>query len=191
MCPTYTADPGGTGGTYRSSAGTAGRTWNTWATHNDSTASAHSTSAAWTAWSEGTVSNATPINYDPAYYIPVHQTPKQLEAAAEASRQRKEKREQANARAEELLRSMLTQEQQDQLNIMSAFIIETELRKYRIRRGRSTNVDELDGSGKVVARLCAHPREGVPNADTMLAQMLMLQTDEAEFRRIANISVIR
>jgi hypothetical protein len=63
-------------------------------------------------------------------------------------------------------------------------------KKYRINRGRSANVDVLDENGKVVRSLCAHPRDGVPDADTMLSQALMLKHDEPGFLRIANVHSI-
>ena len=60
-------------------------------------------------------------------------------------------------------------------------------KKYRINRGRSANIDVLDETGKVVRSLCVHPREGVPDADTMLSQALMLRHDEEALLRMANV----
>lgn len=62
-------------------------------------------------------------------------------------------------------------------------------KRYRIDRGRSQNVRLVEETtGKVVRTYCAHPVEAVPDPDTMLAQKLMLETDEAAFLRIANAS---
>jgi len=58
---------------------------------------------------------------------------------------------------------------------------------YRICRGQVRNVLALV-DGRPLNRLCAHPqRERVPDADAMLAQALMLQTDEGGFTAIANV----
>jgi len=68
--------------------------------------------------------------------------------------------------------------------------IESESGKlYRIHKGRSHNVTLIE-DGKRIKTLCAHPRPAVPNEDTMLAQILMLQTDEQAFLKMANASPI-
>lgn len=95
----------------------------------------------------------------------------------------------ADERAEELLRAHLTEEQRRQLDEQHAFVMRSELgRTYRISRGRVRNIAQLNEDGKGIAILCAHPTMHVPDPDTMLAQKLMLETDEDSFRRIANIS---
>lgn len=55
--------------------------------------------------------------------------------------------------------------------------------QYRITYGATANVEVLE-RGTVSRRLCAGPA-GVPVAAAMLAQKLMLETDEAEFLCIA------
>jgi hypothetical protein len=55
---------------------------------------------------------------------------------------------------------------------------------YRIHEGRAMNVKQLR-PGQPVATLCAFPR-GVPMGDVLLAQKLMLETDEAGFLRVAH-----
>lgn len=61
-------------------------------------------------------------------------------------------------------------------------------RRYRIREGRMGNIDVLDKAGKVRHRLCAHPREDLPDYDVMLTQVLYLRDAENEegFLSIAN-----
>lgn len=59
-------------------------------------------------------------------------------------------------------------------------------RTYRITKGRAQNVQEVDEDGSVVARWCVHPRERVPDYDTMLAQKLMIELDEERFEEVAN-----
>lgn len=97
-----------------------------------------------------------------------------------------EEKEKAKKRAEELLLSFLTPEQRDELERLNHFHLIVGERKYRIKRGRSRNIELLDASGKPVEKLCAHPRDYIPDADTMLAQKLMLETDEEAFLKMAN-----
>jgi len=107
----------------------------------------------------------------------------EAEAAA-----RKEAQAAANRRAEALLRAHITHEQQEQLEREDWFLIDSASgKKYRINRGRSANIDVLDETGKVVRSLCVHPRDGVPDADTMLSQALMLKYDEEALLRMANV----
>lgn len=88
--------------------------------------------------------------------------------------------------AEELLLSCLNDVQKKSLEENGYFeLISKNGNIYRIWRGRSNNVIKME-EGKCVTRLCAHPREYVPNSDTMLAQALMLQYAEEQFLSIAN-----
>ena len=101
---------------------------------------------------------------------------------------RRAEREAADRRAEVLLHAHLDREQQQQLAERDWFLhVSKSGKRYRINRGRSANIDVLDANGKVVHSLCAHPRLDVPDADTMLAQALMLKHDEDEFLRMANV----
>ena len=105
----------------------------------------------------------------------------------------KEERDKAQVRAEKLLRENLSAAQLAELVAQNRFTLRTlqpdgSQRIYRIERGRSRNIAEVDDVGAVIRRLCAHPVEAVPDADTMLAQKLWLEADEEAFRRIANFS---
>ncbi len=62
-------------------------------------------------------------------------------------------------------------------------------RTYRITYGIAGNVILIE-KGKPVARYCIYPI-GIPIEDVMLAQKLMLETDEESFIRIANRTPIR
>lgn len=100
----------------------------------------------------------------------------------------------ANARADALLREVLSPRQNEQLALHGHFDVELlqadrSVRRYRIWRGRTRNVAQIDEGGRVLKRLCAHPIELVPDADTMIAQKLWLETAEAEFLRVANHSL--
>lgn len=87
-----------------------------------------------------------------------------------------------NKKAKELLLSCLTKQQKKQYEKHNWFIVrgsETGL-VYRINRKSQINVDLMDGD-VVVKRLCTVPDEYVPIEDHLLAQKLMLETDEMDF----------
>lgn len=126
-------------------------------------------------------------------------TPEQAAQRAEAERQRQQaeaerRREQraADVRAERLLRRCLTQEQRRCLRQRGHFVVQSELGgTYRINRGAVRNVERLDAKGRAVTQFCIHPQEAVPDADTMLAQLLLLRTDERRFVRVAHKTALR
>lgn len=157
------------------------KTWNT-ASITSTAGSIHLVSD--TVWRNWVSNSSTNNNYilNGGY----RETPEQR-AAREASevRYRAEEtarrtlRAEADKRAETLLRSHLTPEQQAQLKSKDWFLIVSKSGKvYRINRGRNANIDVLDETGKTVRSLCVHPREHVPDADTMLSQVMMLKHDE-------------
>ncbi len=131
-------------------------------------------------------------------------TPEQVREEQERYRVRQEQyqaqqakvqleRSEAEKRAEQLLTESLTPQQREELTTKRYFTLETitptgDRRIYRIHRGRSRNVEQVDASGRRLKTLCAHPAELVPDPDTMLAQKFMLETAEEEFLRIANHS---
>ena len=168
-------------------------TWTYWTGDTIGTATSGNV---WYQWNTGTSAGITTTARVTA--SPSQQTPEQIEAnRLRAERQQQEydrKRQEAAAadeRAEQLLRAFLSPEQRKHLDEMSAFLVQSESeRVYRIKRGRSRNIEELDENGKIVARLCAHPSELVPDPDTMLAQKIMLESNEDEFLRIANRTVV-
>ena len=59
-------------------------------------------------------------------------------------------------------------------------------KRYRIHKGRTGNIQLLDGQDKVIKCFCIHPREQCPLDDNVLAQKLLLETNEEEFLRVAN-----
>lgn len=152
-------------------------TWSVWI---DGTSATSTDNAVWGMWVNESGTSVTSCNELSCATV--------ITELRELTPEELERREQieADEKAEGLLRSMLTQEQLDQFDAMAAFEVTTERARYRIERGRSGNVKELDVDGQVVASYCIHPRERVPNADTMLAQKLILESDEAEFLRVAN-----
>ena len=58
-------------------------------------------------------------------------------------------------------------------------------RRYRIRAGISTNIDELDSFGRSVAGWCFVPADSLPTGDVMLAQKIALENDEESALKVA------
>jgi hypothetical protein len=106
-------------------------------------------------------------------------------AALEA--EEKKKRVEAEDRAMKLLLSNLTVSQLKNFNGNKCIAIDGKSGdRYRIKFGRSGNIDAFNKNGKFKYRLCVHPTMQVPDADTVLAQKLMLETDEEMLLRLAN-----
>lgn len=149
--------------------------------------------AIWTAWNNIYVANISFTNGTGSTAILNRMTPEQIQREQDRRVRVEGERSVAKERAERLLREHLSPRQREELASKGFFTLETvaptgERRLYRIDRGRSRNVRQVDGNGRVLKTLCAHPAILVPDADTMLAQKLMLETDEQEFLRIANHS---
>lgn len=113
----------------------------------------------------------------------------QQQEAFEALRRYEEECKVAVERAETLLRMFLTEEQLAELERNKCFHVTAPSGTcYQIGRGRMGNVSELGEGGKKIRRYCIHPHENIPDPDTMLAQKLMLETDENLFKEIANVT---
>jgi len=105
---------------------------------------------------------------------------------AEADRVRVEAEKAAHARAEQLLLQHLDKGQARSYRKRKKFrVLGGDGASFELAEGWSGNVREFRDK-KPVARFCIHPAVRVPIPDLMLSQLLMLQTDVAAFRRIAN-----
>lgn len=197
-------------------AGTTARMWgntvptstadlNVWNTWNSTTATTTVTidNYVWNQWltTTQTTRARTPLVAGTGFYAPPL-TPEQqaerevrrLAAEEQAQRERvryaemERERDEATARATELLRDVLDEEQEAELITHARFHVRSQKGKlYRIRRGWSHSVDLIE-DGKIAGTYCIHPREAIPTEDSMLAQKLMLENAEDEFLRIANYS---
>jgi len=114
-------------------------------------------------------------------------------AALERERLEREHRRQIKERARAILLAHLTDEQKDTLERLGWFVVEGGMSgtRYRIRAsaGLVANIDMLEGfeGDRITHRLCAHcDLNQIPLHDHLLAQKLMLESDEFEFLRIAN-----
>lgn len=86
-----------------------------------------------------------------------------------------------------LLKSCLTPQQLEEYEKKKCFHLHVGGKVYRIEQGSHGNVKLVDKDGKVKRSFCVSPR-GVPDGDTMLAQKLMLETDEKRFYELANVT---
>ena len=153
--------------------------WGSWTTGTSSA----SVDTVWIGWVTANGAQTTL----PAYRAnPVSE--EERERAAMEIEERQRAWELAQERAEHLLAETLSGPQQRDLREHDYFDVRgSRGGVYRICRGQVRNVLALV-DGRPLNRLCAHPqRERVPDADAMLAQALMLQTDEGGFTAIANV----
>ena len=105
----------------------------------------------------------------------------------EAARQ--EEKAQANDRAWGLLQSVLNEDQKRTFERAEYIpVIGQSGKRYHIKKGNSVNVLEMSDDGvDIVRKLCAAPQGQLPVYDTMAAQVIFLQSAEADFLRIANV----
>lgn len=104
-----------------------------------------------------------------------------------ALRRSERRRKVAQGRAKRLLRDALDEAQLAALDDRGYFEVRSPSgRTYRIYQGMSMNVVALDDAGREALRLCAHPGMDAPSEDHMLAQKLVIETDERGFLKVAN-----
>lgn len=101
----------------------------------------------------------------------------------------------AKARADALLNTILSAEQRSQFAHANYFEVTVgsngATRRYRVKYGLAGNVFLLDDKGREVAKYCLHPHTPVPVADNLIAQKLLLESDEPAFLRTANMTLLR
>lgn len=112
---------------------------------------------------------------------------REAEAAALRCQEEHGARVAARERAEALLNSVLTPAQRESWALHRWFeMVGSQGGRYRIGYGRVRNITRLDERGRGVETLCIHPDADVPDADTVAAQKLYLESDEAALLRTAN-----
>lgn len=190
-----------TSSTLYASTSATGDIWRLWA---DDTYATRASSAT-TAWVTSTNSSSTNILSGVAYGYWVKDSYKETVAqkrkreAEESERYRKIEEQRKDEKIKEkkieetaktLLEEVLDDDQKKQLEEKNSFILTsvTSGHRYRVNKGRTRNIEQIDSEGKVIARLCVHPKEYVHDYDTMTIQKLMLENDEEAIRKIANIS---
>lgn len=152
-------------------------TWNVWFNDAASTATTF-----WSDWNNTTSATSTDI-------WPSWVADAEAQWVYVAPREPSAEVVEAKQKAAAILDRHLTEDQRAQLARDRFFVVRgSKGRNYRINHGRARNVVEVDAEGKAVAHLCAHPGIACPDEDTMLAQKLMLETDEDSFLAVANRS---
>ncbi|WP_349253876.1 hypothetical protein [Bradyrhizobium sp. CB2312] len=91
-------------------------------------------------------------------------------------------------RALRLLRSWLSPEQRTEFDTGGYFDVVgcDSGKRYRIRRGTSGNVHEIDEYGRLGTGWCFVPLGGLIEGDVMLAQKIAIETDEERALSVAN-----
>lgn len=120
------------------------------------------------------------------WFIPQQQwTPEQQAVWSRQREKRDALRRKASKRGRKLLMSLLTEIQLRDYGRTRTFVVAADDgRLFRLRYRKT--VEELGFDGKADASHCIHmPSEYCPE-DTLIAQKLLLETDVAEFERIAN-----
>jgi hypothetical protein len=94
----------------------------------------------------------------------------------------------AEQRGIALLRRWLTPEQGEQWATRGGFdVIGCDTgRRYRITRGTSMNIHELDADGRTLAQWCFAPEGKIVTGDVLLAQKIALETMERQVLALAN-----
>lgn len=166
------------------------KTWENWTTPSTLTITVQPREIVWDRWVVSTRTNewGSPLRrrVQRGELPTVEEIDEEDEAVQErraAQLRRREEQEAAKARAEELLMGCLDEEQRHQLLTRGRFNVRSASgRLYVIERGYAGNVF----SGQT--RFCIHMDHRLPEADHMLAQKLLIETDEDSFLRIANHS---
>jgi hypothetical protein len=93
----------------------------------------------------------------------------------------------ASDRAKRLLMDNLSPDQRRDFQATGEFIVRTKTTAYKITSTYNFNVIQLNKKGEPFAALCVRPAvDDIPLYDQLLAQKLMLETDERGFLAAAN-----
>jgi hypothetical protein len=175
MATYYSTDATWSGWTSTTSTCATSSTWDNW---NSPTASAYS-SGTWIYWTALTpTTSCTSTTYSTS-----NVWVSWVDIRAEKEKAKEEK-------ARQLLKEVLTEDQDAQLTKDGYFELTSikSGKRYRIKKGFSMNVEELDKDGKRLRSMCFHPNVHVHHYDNMAIQKLMLENDEEEARKVANFN---
>lgn len=173
---------------------TTGATYVHW--HNALTSTAtYSVANVYRAWTDVNadiaVANQLAAQQQRAPFGWVKKTEAEVKAALEEKVKRAKAAADARARAEKLLLESLNPEQRSDMLERGRFYLLTQSgRRYRIDRHTHGNVKLVDEKGGLIEQYCAQPN-GIPADDAILAQKLMLETDEKAFLKVANMTRLR
>lgn len=167
--------------------------WSVWTNDLDTCigTSMSSSNVVWKIWTSGDA-NSGNVSFAPKELTEEEKQRQMQEREARRLAEEKRRADQAaaDAKADELLLEFLDAMQRNQLEKERAFMVDSETgKKFRIRHGSHAKVEEFDENGKLIGTHCIYA-PGVPAGDEALAKKLMLETNEAEFRKIANFTRI-
>ncbi len=176
-CPTWKT------WTTASTATCATDVWTPWCATGTTTTS--STSTTWGTWCNGEITYRTVQSYAPRI---ITQSPEEIARRQADLKKADEIRVKAEARANQLLRELLTPDQRVQYDDKRRFYVITDSgKRYEVDcQKKMHNVFEVDAVGKRIEEHCIYANGNVPLPDNAAAQLLLLRANEPEFRRIAN-----
>lgn len=110
---------------------------------------------------------------------------------AVCEQEERQQRQEAEKRARELLLASLDESQAEEFKLNRRFVVHSKdgVRTYLVTWGTAGNIYELE-NGQRMAKYCIHPTQELPVPDVMLAQKLMIETDESLFRKVANRTAV-
>lgn len=158
--------------------------WQTWALNT--TGSTTFTSVVWDAWSADTIYGTMAYEAPPLTEEQIEAQRVRAEAAAAAAAVRRQEEAAAKERARKLLLDALAEDQQEELLKNGFFHVETRNGTRRYRLSPTGQPKRVRGEDGVAWAYCIHPDHGYPQDDIVLAQKLLLESDEEAFLRIAN-----
>jgi len=175
-------------GTTTTTASTSNQVWYAWTGGETSATSTTGTTVVWQSWVNVPVSGSVTYRYQPVQETEAQRQARELRE--EQGRIQMEERirfeRESLQRANDLLVAHLSVKQLKTWQKEKFFdVMSKSGKRYRITDSRSMNVLELEGE-KAIRRHCIVSRESVPLPDQLLMQKFMLETDEAEFMRVAN-----
>ena len=190
-------DPDGLTGLVSSSTTSDGLLWRVWNTNAPRVYQITiDTAPTWVSWNEEPERQERVAEFRRLLRQPspeeLEERRRQEEIAQRAREEAAAKQRAAVERAEKLLQSCLTPVQRDCLEKRGFFYVTgADGNVYRIKRGTHGNVEKVDPTSldRALERYCVQP-DGVPTADSMLAQKLALECHPEAFFSVANRTVL-
>ena len=167
--------------------------WDTWT--SSTTTSAITTAATtgtgvWGVWIDDCRAIRVSDESDEQARQRVRMYESEVHAQRKADIQREKEFKERKAKANKLLRDALDRKQKKDFDKRQFFYVRggESGNLYKIKKGRIGNVEVVDSLKRVKQKLCAHPQISCPDEDTMLAQKVMIEHMENQFRDVANIT---
>lgn len=144
----------------------------------------------WIGTTNGTGAQFVTAQYQTAATLNVQQVAPPSQAILQQQRERRERRQRADARGYALLDLLLDAEQRESLSSRGCFVVVAPSgNRYRLTRGRHAgNITMWDpATERWCGTLCVHISPRFPDGDNLAAQLLAITTNEADFLCVANL----